>query len=418
LSALIDRHEVLRTTYNTNAGEAVQIIHPSAPLNFSFFDLAGSDDAEKRAADLFSEVSSKKIEFSKLPLLRFALAKIREDEHWLLQVNPAIADGSSWKIFMSELANLYAAKVGGVETTDSEKTTLQYADYAVWQRELMRLDGPVFMEMMNWWQNLLSQEIVPTRLPFRRLVRRRGLNRSDGIIHWNLEKQTSARLDALARGTGATHFIVRLAALVALLADVTDSSKVVIGTYFANRGRAATRNMLGLFTNLVPLVFSFERTMTFRELLEVVRNRVFDTEMRSDLPYEMLRERLSSAGLGLPEVRIIFAMSSDHSERSAAGITFKHRFGPAKAMPWGCTIYIDEHTPANCSVAFDAGIYVRSEMNRMLDRYLRLLQAASYEPDASIEKLLSICGANPPGWKYLNKAWRLFDIVKFRLGLA
>jgi hypothetical protein len=202
-----------------------QVIHSSAPLDFSTIDLTGTHDATERANRIFRQEASKAIGLDRLPLFRFLLVRIGEDEHWLLRViQPIIADGSSWRIFLTELAILYEAKLRGADPPIPKQAPLHYADYAVWQRAVLRPDGSYFSAIANWWKELFATPLPVTRLPFRRWIRRSGLDPSDGVIQWKLEKQTAERLDEFARSAGVTHFIVRLAACAALVADVTGHS--------------------------------------------------------------------------------------------------------------------------------------------------------------------------------------------------
>jgi non-ribosomal peptide synthetase component F/acyl carrier protein len=415
LRYLIERHEVLRTTFDTVDGRLAQVIHSATPFDFSTIDLTGTPDAPERANQIFHQEASKAIGLSRPPLLRFLLVRISEDEHWLLRVfQPIIADGSSWHIFLTELAILYEAKLRGADPPIPKEAPLHYADYAVWQRAVLRPDGSYFLRVAAWWEKLSATPLPATRLPFRRWIRRSGVDPREGIIKWKLKNETAQRLDEFARSAGVTHFIVRLAACAALVADMTGHSKVIIGTHFANRGRAATQNMLGLFTNLAPLVLSFDAGASFREWVETVRDRLFETEMHCEIPFEDLRERFQAAGFRPPDVRIIFAMSSDHAEQSFGNLQVSHRVPPTGMMPWGCTIYVDERVPENCRVNFDAGLYRRNGMQEMLNRYLILLEAIAREPDQPVATLLATTGAKPLRWTFANYAAAAYDFLASR----
>ena len=208
---------------------------------------------------------------------------------------------------------------------------LQYADYAVWQRQVMRPDGPYFNEVMSWWKGLST---VPpaTRLPFRRLIRRAPLDPSEGVLQWKLEEQAAKRLDEIARSAGATHFTVRLAAFAALIADVTDSSTIVIGTGFANRNHVETQNIVGPFLNMVHLVFSYDANKTFLEWLELVRDHVFEATTRAELPYDSLR----ASGVEPPEIEFYFTMSSDHPDQHFGDLAISDEFYSVGTMPRKC----------------------------------------------------------------------------------
>jgi hypothetical protein len=291
-----------------------------------------------------------------------------------------------------------------------KEPSLQFADYAVWQRQAMRPDGAYFKAAASWWRSVISTVPRATRLPFRRLIRRAPLDPSEGVFQWKLEERAAKRLDGIARNVGATHFTIRLAAFAALIADVTASSTIVIGTAFANRNRVETQNIVGPLRNTVHLVFSYDSSKTFLEWLESVRDKVFEATTRAELPYEML----PASGVEPPEIELYFTVSSDHSDQHFGSLAISTEFCRVGIMPLKCMFEIDERKPENCRVLFDANAYDRNEMRGMLDRYLRLLEAASREPELPIGKLLKIAGGKPLRWTYANYAAPFYEFIKFR----
>ena len=416
LRYLVERHEILRTSFNVMEGNPVQNIHSSAPLGFSFVDVSNAKNPGADAEFISIAEAARAINPGTLPNSRYFLIRICQDEHWLLRItHPLMQDGWSFAILMNELAALYEAKLHGMDPPIPKEMPLQYADYAVWHREVMQADNPAYTEMLAWWKQIFSNRARSTKLPFRRSSPQAGLDPSHGVIKWKLDDAVGERLDLFARSAGATHFIVRLACFVALVADMTGRSTVVIGTYFANRNRIATRNIVGLLTNLAPLVFSHNPKLSFRNWVEIVRDRVFETEARAELPFEELYEQLRAAGLRPPSVRILFAMSADLLEHRFGGLTLTRRPYPVGKMPWGCQVYIDEHVPENCRVDFDAGIYHREGMQWLIDRYLRLLEAAALQPGLPVGRLLGMSSHNPIRRKYAYSLTAAADFMKSRL---
>ena len=353
LSYLVDRHEILRTTFGLVEGCPAQIIHPSAPLDFSFIDLIDADDPEGQADSIFRNEDSQEIDLETLPIMRHVLIRVAHENYRLARIfSPIISDGPSSHILNAELAILYEARLQGMEPPLPKAPSLQYADYAVWQRQVMRPDGPYFNEVMSWWKSLISTVPPATRLPFRRLIPRAGLDPSEGVLQWKLEERTAKRLDQFARSVDATHFTVRLAAFAALIADVTGNSTIVIGTNFVNRNHVDTQNIVGPFVNTIPLVFSYDATKTFLEWLEIVRDRVFETRTHSELSYEEVKQQLRAGGIEPPEIGIIFAMSSDHSDQHFGNLVISNELWSVGKMPWGCQFFVEEQKPENCRVTF------------------------------------------------------------------
>ena len=407
LRYLSDRHEILRTTFDSVATLPVQIIHKSAPVDLSFVDLIDSNDPEGQADSIIREESSREMDFGKLPIKRNVLIRVADNNYLLLRIShPLISDGFASQILDAELATLYEAMLHGREPPLSRESPLQYADYAVWQRQVMRPDGPYFKEVMSWWKGL-SVVTPPTRLPFKKLIRRAPLDPSEGVLQWKIAEQASKRLDGIARSAGATHFTVRLAAFAALIGDVTASSTIVIGTAFANRNNVETQNIVGPLLNTVHLVFSYDASKTFLEWLELVRDRVFEATTRAELPYDSLR----TSGLQPPEIEFYFTMSGDHSDKRFGNLTISNEFCSVGTMPRKCLFEVDERKPENCRVLFDANAYDRNEMRAMLDRYLRLLEVTSREPHLPIRNLLKMLGAKPLRWTCANFAAPFYEFI-------
>jgi amino acid adenylation domain-containing protein len=413
LSYLVGRHEILRTTFGLADGYPAQIIHSSAPLGFTFVDLIGLDNANYQADLAFHEAASQAIDLTKLPIMRHVLVRIANNCYRLAHINHLlIYDGFSGQILDTELATLYEARLQGQKPPIPRQAPLQFADYAVWQRQVIRTDDLSFKEAMNWWKNLFSTAPPTTRLPFRQLIRRTNLNASEGVLPWTLEQYTAKRLDEIARSIGTTHFVVRLAAFAALIANVAGNSTVIIGTYFHNRDRTNAQTIVGRFVNSLPLVFSYDANKTFLEWLKIVHNRVFETLAHGEIPFEKVREELQAAGIKPPEIQIHFMLSRDHPDQRFGNLVMSAEAPFVVAMPLACTVYVDEKKPENCQVRFDAGHYERYEMRALLDRYLRLLQAAAREPELSIGKLQMKTGAKPLRWACANYGWAFYEFLK------
>jgi hypothetical protein len=398
LSYLVDRHESLRTTFRIADGRAAQIVHPSGPLHFSSIDVSNEQDPEERAQTLAAEEANNTIDPGILPTTRHLLFKTRQDEHLLARIgHPLAQDAWSFTILVTELTALYEAKLKGLEPPIPKEMPLQYVDYGVWHRELMRADGPVYRETLDWWKEVFAKRMRPIRLPFRRSRSRRltGVDHKLGVIGWKIDNETAQRLDRFARDAGATHFVVRLACCVALIGDVTGRANVVLGTFFANRRRMAARNIVGQLSTLAPLVLRYDPKSPFRAWIKTVRDRLYETETHAEITYEELCEQLRVAGLKPPGVRLTFFMGSDLAEQHFGDLTLTRISYPIGTMPWGCQFYVDERNPENCRVDFNANLYDRNGMQALVDRYVRLLEIGSRQPELTIGRLVALSSDSP-----------------------
>jgi amino acid adenylation domain-containing protein len=392
MSYLIRRHEILRTTFDEVAGRLAQIVHPAEPVSLSLLDFAGDPHAEDKTVRVFREEARRLFDFKRLPLLRFTLVRIRENEHRLLHVNHhIISDAWSWKVYFRELAMIYDAGLRGEAPPLTEFEPLQYGDYAAHQRQTLHPEEMAYRETVEWWSSLFADVSRPVKLPFHRLWRSRRAKPADGLIWWGLNPSVSQRLDEIGRKENATYYMIRLAAFAALLADKVDKGDAILGTYVTGRNRVELQNMFGDFVNLATLRLRCDHAQTFREWLSVVQKTVGETQAHSEIPYERLCEELRRRGVNPPEIRVIFSVREHTAPVHFGGLELTWLDRRIENMPWGFCVAFDQHNEeARCRLSFDARIYNPMRVRKWLDRFVRLLNAVSDNPDLPVGKLLAM----------------------------
>ncbi len=296
LSRLVERHESLRTTFAPAAsggGEMrpVQIIGPARPVELPRLDLTALPPAEREAElrRLAREEARRPLDLRTGPLLRTALAALGADEHVaLFTLHHIASDGWSMDVFVRELAAGYGALVTGGHPA-LPPLPLQYADYAIWQREW--LSGEVLAGEIAWWQARLAGAPglleLPTDRPRPAVQRYRASE-----LPFLLPAELSAALEGQARRQGATPFMLLLAALATLLGRWSGQEEVVVGSPIANRNRAETENLIGLFINTLALRASLAGDPTPGALVARLREVTLAAYGHQDLPFEKLVEAL------------------------------------------------------------------------------------------------------------------------------
>jgi non-ribosomal peptide synthetase component F len=419
MSLLVKRHESLRTTFAVLDGKPVQIIHPPEEVALPFFDLVGSRGIEKKADHIFQMEAARPIDLGTLPLMRFALIRVRKNEHWLQRVrHHIISDGWSSQIFFDELSLLYAAKSRGETPASPEFQNLQYADYAAWERKVLRPDGPAFRAAVDWWKSIVAEPPAVLRLPCRRppetpkhpillrwqrlaagfgwVARAAPITPNDGLIHWGLNVKISQRLDCIGRTAGATFFVLRLAAFVALLASETNERDILVGTYVNNRNRLSLQSIYGLFVNLVALRFRYQPEKSFRDWLSIVRDVAMAADARGAVPFELLCTELQRAGVARPPIEVIFQVSQNRRVMKFADVTMIWMEQHFQSMPWGFCMNPDQHAEHyNCKLSFDANIYDPAAVRAFVARYKRLLGAVSRHPELPVGELVAMSRLTP-----------------------
>ncbi len=392
MSCLVDHHEILRTTFDEVDGRLAQIVHPPEPMALPLFDFAGLADAEERAGEIFKKEASQLFDLKRMPLMRFTLVRIRENEHWLLRVNHHIvSDAWSWKNYFHELGKVYETKLGCEPLAPPKSEPLQYGDYAAHQRLVLGSKTRAYEETLDWWSRLHSEKLQPLKLPFQRLLRSRDALPADGLIWWGLDPATSERLEDIAREECATCYVVRLAALIALLADNASRHDVVLGTYVTGRNRVEFHDIMGDFSNQVMLRLRCDPGLTFREWLPTVRKTVGEAQLRGEIPYERVREEMLRRGTSPPDIRVIFTLSEHTAPVRFGGLEVLWHKRRMEGMPWGFCVAMDRHNEEHgCRVTFDARVYDPVRVRKWVGQFVRLLDAISKNPGLPVAKLLAM----------------------------
>ena len=290
LNQIVLRHEVLRTTLVTVDGSPCQVVASNRDVDLPVIDLRDvpTTDRDSEAQRLMVETIRKPFNLSRDLMLRVLLLQLAEQEHIFLVVKHHIAsDGWSSGILWKELTALYEAFASG-EPSPLPELPIQYADYAVWQREW--LQGEVLERQLSYWKKQLAG-IAALNLPTDHPDRRCGVfeERSQSL---ELPKDLTERLKALSRKEGVTLFMTFLAAFQTLLYRYTAQEDIVVGCPIAGRTRQELEGLIGFFVNTLVMRVNFSGNPTFRELLARVREVALGAYGHQELPFEKLVEEL------------------------------------------------------------------------------------------------------------------------------
>ncbi|HEY0734500.1 MAG TPA: condensation domain-containing protein, partial [Herpetosiphonaceae bacterium] len=236
LNAILERHEVLRTTFGIVQGEPRQQIGPQRPLVVPVIDLQPLSETERAVAVERQTImeSTQPFDLQQGPLVRARLLRVAADEHLLLlTLHHIISDGWSLGVLLRELAALYRA---GGDVAALPPLPVQYADYTLWQREW--LQGAVREQQLTFWRAQLAGAPetlqLPTDHPRPPVQSFRG-----AAYRFQLPAPLTAALHALSRREDATLFMTLLTAWSTLLARLSGQWDLTVGTPIANRTQAA-----------------------------------------------------------------------------------------------------------------------------------------------------------------------------------
>jgi amino acid adenylation domain-containing protein len=322
LSELIRRHEILRTTFPMVEGQPIQRIAPPSTVSLPLEDLQGlsKNEQTEHLQEIAIAFSLKPFNLAKESLVQFKLLKLGSQEYvLLLKMHHIIYDGWSLSIFFGELSQLYAAFVRGLPSPLPE-LSIQYADFAVWQRQW--LTGEVLERQLNYWQKQLQDAPtileLPTDYPRPPIPSFRG----DGQV-FRLNQDLTQRLKRLSQESGATLFMTLLAAFFVLISRYSGQLDVLVGSPIANRNSSAIEKLMGFFANTLALRGDMSGNPSFLDLLERVKQTTLSAYAHQDLPFEMLVEKLQlNRDLSHnPLIQVMFSLqNTPQSEASLSGL--------------------------------------------------------------------------------------------------
>ncbi|MFY2559117.1 amino acid adenylation domain-containing protein [Corallococcus terminator] len=286
LSEVLRRHEVLRTVLRVEDTGPVQVVLPAEPVVLRPVDLGSLPEAEReaRAETLAREEAARPFDLTRGPLLRVGLLRLEVDRHLLLlTMHHIVSDGWSVGVLARELTALHRAHSLG-EPSPLPPPTLQYSDYAVWQRRW--LEGGELERQLTYWRRQL--DAVP-RLQLRTDRPRPPVQRHRGRARRFLLPQPMVeQLEAMCRREGITLFMALLGVFSLVLRRYSGQDDVSVGTDVANRNRPELEGLMGFFTNQLVLRTDLSGDPTLRELFARLRRVTLEAYDHQDVPFERL----------------------------------------------------------------------------------------------------------------------------------
>jgi amino acid adenylation domain-containing protein len=289
LNEIVRRHEVLRTVFAVEEGEPVQVIRPAEEMKLEVEDWSQRPEKEAEVEAIVRQEAARGFDLQAGPLLRVRMLRLSKDEHVLVVVmHHIISDGWSIGVMIREIAALYEAYKSGAESP-LEELEIQYADYAVWQREW--LQGEELDRQMSYWRKQLEGAPAVLEMPTDRA--RPAVQSHRGSSHrvW-IDQETTRGLKEMSRSEGVTLYMTLMAAYAVLLMRYTHQEEVVVGSPVANRNHREIEPLIGFFVNMLVMRTDLSGEPVFREVLRRVREVTLGAYAHQDLPFEKLVEQM------------------------------------------------------------------------------------------------------------------------------
>ncbi|HEX9939641.1 MAG TPA: AMP-binding protein, partial [Longimicrobium sp.] len=390
LGEIVRRHEALRTVFAEVDGSPVQVIAPFGAFVLPVEDLSGLGEADREAAVVrrAGEEAARPFDLAAGPLFRAALLRLGEEDHvLLLSMHHVVSDGWSTGVLFRELSALYEAYREGRESPLPE-LAVQYADYAVWQRE--QLAGEALDRQLSYWRERLAgaPELLelPTDHPRPAVQTFRG-----ATVPVELSPELLERLQALGRSEGATLYMTVLGAFQVLLGRYAGSDDVVVGSPTAGRTRGEVEGLIGFFVNTLVLRTDLSGDPSFREVLGRVREATLGAYEHQEVPFEKLVAELQPERTltHSPLFQVMFALQNADGQGGAlprlkvSGVGAEHASAKfdlslgLAATPQGL----------RGGLSYSTDLFERGTIERMLGHLARVLEQAAARPEARLSEL-------------------------------
>jgi amino acid adenylation domain-containing protein len=392
LNRLIARHESLRTCFIEKGGKPRQAIHQELAVEADWEDLSRLD-AQACAAKLqaiCTEVTSSPFDLRRAPLFRVKLVASARETTTITTIHHIVADGWSLGVFQRELSALYHEELGGRPAALPE-LSIQYADYAGWQRE--QLEGESLDRLRTYWSQQLAGATTVLELPgdYQRPLKQTF---NGDVFLFDVDPQLAADIRALSNAEGTTLFMTLFAAFAVLLYRLTGHKDILVGTPIAGRRSAEVENLIGLFVNTLVLRARLEPELSFTGLLAEVKKTTVEAFEHQDMPFERLvldlnpKRDLSHS----PLIQILFTlqnipplqelMTGSSAADSGMSGNLNGHTGTAK---FDFALFVSEvGDKLQCSVEYNTDLFSAATVETFGAYYAALLAAIVKDPQAGV----------------------------------
>jgi amino acid adenylation domain-containing protein len=387
-SEIVRRHEILRTTFRVISGEPRQVISEPQPITLDVIDLTQLPDRDAKAQQLFNEEAWQPFDLTRGPLMRLMLLKLEETEHRLLMTfHHIVNDGWSSSVLLNEFMTLYNA-FSRNEPSPLPELAIQYADFAIWQREW--LSGEVFEKQLSYWRQQLHGALPVLELPTDRL--RPAIPSHRGAVEQiYLPEKLSCELRALSNDEGATLFMTLLAAFKVLLHRYSGQTDICIGVPIANRNRAEIENLIGFFINNLVLRSDLKGNPTFQSLLSQVREETLNAYAHQDMPFEKLVEELQpERSLSyMPLFQVMFTFQNSPSEEvTLHDLTLSEMDVNVAVSKYDLSLFVTElEDDIFAFIIYNSDLFDGSTIKRLFEHYQVLLEGIVADRQQHIDEL-------------------------------
>jgi amino acid adenylation domain-containing protein len=394
LEEIIHRHEVLRASFPALGGIPVQRIAPPAPFVLPLVDLSCLPPERRLAAahSLAAADARRPFDLTRGTALRATLVRMdAQDYAGLFTLHHIVSDGWSRGVFLRDLAAIYGAFREG-RPSPLPPLAVQYADFAIWQRNWLRDEA--LEAQLSYWRSQLDL-VPPLEMPLDRP--RPSVQRfRAGRVPIHLTPALSESLRRLAGSQGGTLYMVLLAGFAALMHRYTGQDDFALGSPIANRNHAEIEDLIGFFVNSLVLRVRLVGDPVFRDLLDQVREVSLQAYAHQDLPFERLVEELQpERSLSRnPLFQVVLALqNAPTASLELPGLTLSPLGPEGGATRFDLELHVWDLPDGLRGMAlYDRDLFDATTIVRVVSHLERQLSEAAAEPGRPLSELELLTG--------------------------
>ncbi|WP_151737083.1 non-ribosomal peptide synthetase [Paenibacillus tengchongensis] len=378
---LIQRHEVLRTSFNIADDKISQRVEQQVDFQVQY--VANSELTIEDELAKFIQP----FDLSSAPLLRIGLKETEAEKYILLfDIHHIISDGVSMNIIINDFIKLY-------EGTSLEPLQFQYKDYAGWQNALLASEAVKKQE--QYWLSAFAGEVpvldMPTDYP------RPSMQSFEGrSVQFEAGAELTTRLNMLAQESGSTLYMVLLAGFNALLSKYTGQEDIIVGSPIAGRPHADLQGIVGMFVNTLAMRNYPGGDKTFQTFLQEVKQNTLKAYENQDYPFEQLVEKLDLPRdmSRNPLFDAMFVLqNADSRQLELEGLRFKPYPLDSGASKFDLTLYAQETAgKITFTLEYSPALFKLATIERLTGHFSHLLEHISEDAGIQLKELDILSG--------------------------
>lgn len=386
LRDIVGRHGCLRATFSQGEKGPECRVGAVSSVELEHIDLSDldADAQEKRLSNLSRAHAQQLFDLETGPIIRTLLVKLGEHEHMLLiNVHHIVFDAWSMRVFRSELAALYGARVVG-ERPPLPVLPIQFADYTQWQRDWTHTGDCA--HQLEYWKAELQDSWPALELPTDRpLPARPTTAAASRVVTFSNPEAEKLRL--LGRSEGLTLFMTALTAFDMALARWCKQDEITIGVPVAGRDRPEAQPLIGLFLNYLIVRVRIPSAQSFRETMRLVRSNALRAYANQGIPYPLLVRALRPpTTIGRkPFFRVLFELKPfAPGANTAAGLEISDERFETGISPFDLLVELTEHSDGlEARFGYKIDLFEAETIDDLAGQWREILEGAIGDPESA-----------------------------------